>query len=215
MKSRILVLVCGLLLGACATAPRNYVPPDSAKLRASTARVSKAVDSAHASARAAKAKVDEARLRQKEISTEVKKLKDVPPELIAKIDAQDATLGEAGVHQEALETHLTEADKAKADVEKDKTDYFAKAQKLADDATKDNHRSLAVEQEVNSGWGTGAFIYGFKRLAKHLIILGLVLIGLLAILLVASFFVPALGPVLSIATSAWSRFMGLFRSKKV
>lgn len=207
------LLASSLFLCSCATAPRTYRPPDSTRLKASTQRLSKAVDSSHASARKAQASVNESAKRLKEVKAETAKIKNLPASVVESISALAASITQAQTDQVLLEQHLTEADKAKAEVEQDKTDYFAAAGKLAADATNDNHRSLAVEAEVNKYWGVGAILYGFKRLAKHLLILAVVLVAIVGLLIVASFFVPALGPVLAIATSVWARFLGLFRRK--
>lgn len=79
----------------------------------------------------------------------VSKLKNVPPEIIQGLADQEAKLAEAQTTQKELETHLTEADQAKAQVEKDKLEYFGSAQKLADDATNERNARIKAEQSLH------------------------------------------------------------------
>ena len=144
-----LLSALALCAGGCATRAKQYSAPDPGKLNTSTARVAKAVNEAHDAARAAKTNVDEAIGRQKEIETEISAIADVPPTLRQKINDQDKTLGEASVHQQALEEHLTEADIAKADAQNAKDEYFAASKTLADDATNERNKRIADEKALS------------------------------------------------------------------
>jgi hypothetical protein len=163
------------LFSSCATRPRAYAPPDAARINASTHRVSVAVDRAHTSARKAQTSVSEAVKRTAEVREETRKLKDVPPTLLAKVNELDSNLRSAQVEQALLEKQLVEADAAKAQVEKDKTDYFAAAQKLADEATAERDKRIKVEKALS--W------YRWHWWGSWIVLgLGIVACGLLAFL---------------------------------
>lgn len=151
---RILSILCILssvmFLSSCATQPRTYAPPDATKLRQSTTRVSQAVDAAHTSARKAQGSVNEAATLAKRNRAAVSKLKDVPPEVLSGLAEQETKLAEVQQQQVELDRHLAEADAAKAQVEKDKADYFGQAQKLADAAT--NERNARIKAEKALSW---------------------------------------------------------------
>lgn len=139
-----------LLLCSCATRPKTYLPPDSTKLKASTTRVSTAVAAAHASANKARATVSSASAMAKHAKTEVAKIKNVPAALVQEVSDLDVKLTEAQTQQTELENHLREADVARAQVEKDKNDYFNAAQSLANDAT--NERNARIKAEKSLSW---------------------------------------------------------------
>lgn len=151
MKTVLCLLSSVLCLSftSCATAPRTYQPPSPAKINASTARVAHAVDAAHASARSAQAKVNDARKRAKLAREEAAKVKDLPPIVTKAINDLGAELEDATKLQMELEIHLKEADTAKAQVEKDKADYFAQAQKLADAASDERTKRIADEKKLS------------------------------------------------------------------
>lgn len=151
--SSVVAVVSAALLCSCASTPRHYQPPDPSRLKASTARVSKAVDDAHLNAKKAQAGVSDLVNRQNEIKAEISKLKDVPPTLLQKIKEQDAGLKDVQISQVVLEKNFTDADKAKADVEKDKTDYFGAAQKLANDAGADSQtKADTINKQSKTIW---------------------------------------------------------------
>jgi chromosome segregation ATPase len=160
----LITAISAVLLSACATQQKTYVAPSNKRVEESTNKLVKAVDNAHKSANAARAaskdarsKVDEARKRQKEIAADIKKLKDVPAELLKKITDQDATLDQAAEkqaevekHQTDTEAHFAEADKAKVEAEQARADYYASADHLAQDAT--NERNHVIEVEKKLSW---------------------------------------------------------------
>lgn len=124
----------------------TYRPPDPTKLNASTARLSKAVNDAHATARKAQGEVDAAAKKAKEVEAETRKLKDVPPTVFAGLADLQTQLRQAQTDQILLEAHFKEADAAKAQVEADKTAYFAAAKTLADKATKESAQRAALQR---------------------------------------------------------------------
>lgn len=146
---KLLFLIPLLCLSACATRPHTYAPPNPGKLIQSTGRVSVAVDRAHQHAREAKTKVEEATTITGQVKEEAGKIKDVPPQLLERIDALESKLGEASAAQGSLEKDLQEADQAKKQVETDKTEYFAAAQKLADSASKERDQRITVEKKLS------------------------------------------------------------------
>lgn len=149
IRLAVILLSVGALC-SCGTAPKTYLSPDSSKIRAAAGKLSVEVDAAHASARKAQTAVSVAQKRQKEIDVEVKKLKDVPKALVQKIDDQDSTLDDASNNQSDLETHLTEADKAKATVTALSHAYFGQVDKLAADAT--SERNARIKDENSLHW---------------------------------------------------------------
>jgi hypothetical protein len=80
-------------------------------------------------------------------------------------------------------------------------------------AVNSNAKMKPVYDRVNKYWGIGGIIYGFGQLFKHILILLAVLVGIAILLVVASFFFPALGPILSFVLSIWNRFLALFKPK--
>lgn len=150
MEARILIaLAAATLLTSCATRPHVYAPPNPSKLKASTTRVSVAVDRAHVHAREAKTKVDEASQIAKEVGEETRALQNVPVTLLQRQNDLERKLDESSLAQAALEKDLVEATLAKAQVEKDKTDYFAAAQKLADSASEERVQRVSVEKKLS------------------------------------------------------------------
>ena len=82
-----------------------------------------------------------------------------------------------------------------------------------EDLAKYEAYSKPIVDQVNKYWGLGAFIYGFKILAKHLFILGIV-VGVIALALFAlSFFFPIIGVALGAVKSVFSRVVNIFRRK--
>lgn len=71
-------------------------------------------------------------------------------------------------------------------------------------AATENAYMRPIVKQVNSWWGVGAIIYGFKRLAVHMLILTAVLIVLGILLMV---FVPAAIPIIRLAFSTVVRFL--------
>jgi chromosome segregation ATPase len=142
-------MVAAALLSACATAHRTYLPPDASHLKASTARVSTAVDKAHNAARAAQTAVNNAQKTETAVQAEVRKLKAVPETVFTGLDNLEKQLHEAHAEQDNLEQSLREADVAKAEVERDKTAYFEAAQKLADEATAERDKRIADENKLH------------------------------------------------------------------
>lgn len=157
-----LSVVVVLGISGCATRQKVYEPPNPAQLKASTGRVSVAVDSAHKHARTAQQGVTEAQAITKEVDQGLKKLTDVPPELYQRVNDLESKLVETHDTQALLEKDLVDADQAKAQVEKDKTDYFAGAQKLADDATQERDKRIKAEQSLH--WYRVHFFLGWVLL---------------------------------------------------
>jgi hypothetical protein len=99
---------------------------------------------------------------------------------------------------------------------------------VAEKAVADEHTELKrcanenaamrpIVNTVNKWWGIGGIVYGFVRLAKHLLILAAVVIAIGVAVLVLSFFFPvigvafkAIGPLFG---AAMSRVTGIFRRK--
>jgi hypothetical protein len=84
-------------------------------------------------------------------------------------------------------------------------------------SAKENAAMRPIVARVNKWWGIGGIVYGFVRLAKHLLILAAVVIALGVAVLVLSFFFPmigvafkAVGPLFGAVTS---RIGSLFRRK--
>lgn len=146
---RLLAGLSLMLLCSCATTHKTYLPPDSAKLQASTHRVAAAVDKAHVAARKAQSGVIEASVLAKRARSELAKVKNVPVSVLDEIVVLEVKLDEIARTQKELENHLAEADAAKAQVEKDKLDYFAAAQTLADKATEERERRIKVEKSLS------------------------------------------------------------------
>lgn len=77
------------------------------------------------------------------------------------------------------------------------------------DKSYENEKELArynayakpIIDQVNSMWGIGGIIYGFKVLSKHLFILLAVLAGLALAIFVLSFFFPFIGAFIRMAGS--------------
>lgn len=150
MKSLLFILLpSALILSSCATQPRTYQPPDATKLKASTGKLSKEVEASHIAARKAQASVKEASEMAKHAKAEVAKIKNVPPTVTQEINDLNDRLIAAQQQQQELEQHLAEADKARAEVEKDKADYFVKAEKLAEDATRENGKAVKAEKSLS------------------------------------------------------------------
>lgn len=137
------------MLTGCGTVAHTYQPPDASRLKASTGKLSQAVTASHNSARQAQASVVKAQSLASKAKSDVAKLKNVPAPVTQEINDLSAALQEAQDHQKELEQHLNEADLAKAQVEKDKTDYFAQAQKLADAASSENAKAVKAEKSLS------------------------------------------------------------------
>lgn len=148
MKYLPLLAVPFLMIG-CATSPHTYAPPSNAKLQASTGRLSKAVDQSHQSARKAQATVSSASKKAKAVREETKKIKNLPTDFVQHLSDLEAELERAQKQQTELEQHLQEADAAKAQVEQDKAAYYKEAQRLADDATKENSKAVKAEKSLS------------------------------------------------------------------
>lgn len=88
--------------------------------------------------------------------------------------------------------------------------------KLADDYDKAAAKITAQDKiikEVNGAWGLGAFIYGFKVLTKHLLILAAVIVVLLIAAWVLSLFFPLVGVGLTFVFGAISSIINRIRGK--
>lgn len=153
----IAVVLCALLLGACATPPRKYQPPDATKMNASRQRLGQAVEKSRATAGKAKSQVVEAQKISVTVNEKLMALKKKAPKelvpLIEEIEAgqkeEDGKLTEAIGTQTVLESQLTEADAAKVQHEKDDGEYQGKAQLLADNATKENQSAVSAEKKLS------------------------------------------------------------------
>lgn len=154
-----LLLIPILCLCSCATSPKTYAPPSPTKLQQSTQRVSKAVTAAHTHANQAKQKVQEATEIAHEVAKEAATVKTLPPTLLGHINDLEAKLDETRTSQSNLEADLVEADKAKTQVEQDKTEYFSAAQKLADAATIE--RDKRIKDETTLHWYRVHFFLGW------------------------------------------------------
>jgi chromosome segregation ATPase len=130
--------------------------------------VSTAVTNAHQHAKEAQGKVVEASVLAKQVQTEAAALKDAPPTLVAKVNELEGKLNETTQSQTKLESDLQEADKAKAQVEKDKTDYFDSAQKLADAASQEREKRIKAESSLHwyrMHWWGAWIVFGLGILA--------------------------------------------------
>lgn len=143
------VAILAFLLCSCATKPFTYQPPSPAKLNQSTQDLSNAVNTAHGHAKQAQTNVSDASKKLKEVQTETLALKDVPPTLLEKIADLTNLLAAASTNQGLLEIDLTKADTAKAQVEKDKAEYFSDAQKLANTASQERDQRIKDEKALS------------------------------------------------------------------
>jgi chromosome segregation ATPase len=182
---RLLPVFCAaLLLGACAT---TYHAPSNTKLEASTKRLSNAVTKATNTADRARTHVESAqKAADKEATSSASVLtqlddllKVLPPDLKAKGDALKAAvvedqgaIGEIVTNVNGAQTDhvqltkdLAEATAAKQQVEVDKQEYYANADTLAAQATKDS-KALA--------WYRLHWYLGFIVLGAGVIICALV-----------------------------------------
>lgn len=82
-----------------------------------------------------------------------------------------------------------------------------------DGAQAEANKMRPIVEQVNRWWGIGGVLYGFGRLAQHLLILLAVLVAIAIGLLVASFFIPFLAPVLTFTMSIWKRILSLFHKQ--
>lgn len=144
-----LLLILPLFLVGCATQPKTYLPPSNAKLNTSTGKLSKEVESAHVSAKKAQKDVSQASTLVKHAKAEVAKIKNVPLAVTQEINDLQTQLDQAQKDQSELEQHLAEADQARAQVEKDKADYYEQAQKLADAATTERNDRIKAEGRLH------------------------------------------------------------------
>ena len=80
-------------------------------------------------------------------------------------------------------------------------DEIKTAHKNEKELAKYNAYAKPIVEQVNSMWGIGGIIYGFKVLAKHLFILLAVLAGVALVFMVLSFFFPAIGAFIRMAGS--------------
>lgn len=146
-----------LSLGACATAPRHYQPPDPTKMNASRQRLGTAVTKSRATATKAKSQVGEAKKISASVNEKLTALKKkVPKELVPVVEEievaqkqQDAKLTETIETQTVLEGQLTEADNAKLQHEKDDLEYQGKAGTLADTATAERNARIKAEKALS------------------------------------------------------------------
>lgn len=161
-------LLSSVFFVGCATRPHTYLPPDATKLKTSTTRVSTAVAAAHASANKARTTVSAASAMAKHAKTEVAKIKNVAAALVQEIADLDSKLTDAQAQQTELDNHLREADVARAQVEKDKADYFANAKKLADQATAENAARIKAERSLS--WYRWHWYLGFIILGGGIIL---------------------------------------------
>lgn len=171
-------IALALALSSCATRAKIYSAPDTARVSASTARLSAAVEKAGASGARAEGRVTEAQASAAKIAEgsgefarEIEALeKAAPPELRPQVvelrlrlDAQrveEARLGESlfGARQEhaLLGRDLAAARAAQETLEQDQAEYRASAERLAATATSERAARIAAEKQLHSqrifGW---------------------------------------------------------------
>jgi cellobiose-specific phosphotransferase system component IIB len=173
---RLLAIACfALLLGACATPHKTYLPPSNVKLEASTKRLAAAVEKATSTAARAREHIEAAQAAAKKEAVTAKELgKQVdeliallPPELKPRGDALKKAVAEDQADVGDIATHvygaqlehvqlgkdLYEANAAKLQVDIDKREYYANAGKLAKDATDEREARIKAEaQLVKEKW---------------------------------------------------------------
>lgn len=155
-----------------------YTPPDASKLRASTTRVSVAVDRAHTHAREAQGKVNEAAAIAKKVHEETKRIENVPPSVVEGLVSLELRLDEARQTQASLEKDLVEADQAKADAKRDGEAYFQSAQKLADYATDERAKRIKAEKEASHlKWNS--WLYRILGTVGVILMIGLIVLWIM------------------------------------
>lgn len=95
----------------------------------------------------------------------------------------------AQAHAKAADDAMVEANRHLATAEKEVKDAHQREINLA----KDNDKMRPVYLKVTSKWGLGAIFFGIALLLKHLLILGLVILSLMAALYALSFMFPVIG----------------------
>jgi hypothetical protein len=112
----------------------------------------------------------------------------------AKDQATLADLRAADAQKTAADTNVK-----LADAQKQIKEYSDKADAIA--AERDKMKP--VYDRVNKGWGLGAIWYGIQDLSKHLLWVGLGVLGLVVVLYALSFAFPAIGAALAVVTSVF------------
>jgi hypothetical protein len=167
----LMAIVCATLMCSCATRQKTYTPPSDAKVVASE----KALNEKVTKARATAAKAQQAALEAKEIAAKLdasakiwgpmveKLIKDVPEEFKQPArDIQNALkehlvqetflkqkIDEAVGHNAQLKIDLAEAETARSILKQAQLEYRAEAQKLADAATEERDKRIAVEKKLS------------------------------------------------------------------
>ena len=96
---------------------------------------------------------------------------------------------------------------------KAETDKGNKLANSYDTVRKQLDAQAAVIKQVNSKWGLGAFAYGAKILARHLLILLAVVVGLGILVTVLGFLFPVFGAALKIAGAFIAAVFNRIRGK--
>jgi len=127
------------------------------------------------------------------------------PELVCRTKQQDLEL------RDWISGIMAEAQKAKAEVQAAQNSNTDLQDKLA--AATADAQNLANECAKDKECAKHPFSCGFHRLLKHLLWVGLGLLGVVVVLLVASFLVPGLAPLLGFFLSIWNKILSLFKPK--
>jgi hypothetical protein len=140
--------------------------------------------------------VEDARGKLKEATAQFEQVKAKLGDAGRQIEEANKHAAESDARAAAAETHAASADQHAAE-----TDLAAKKTGEEIETAHKNEQTMAnavaemkpIYDQVYKYWGIGAIILGFQILAKHLLILAAVLIGIGLALWIASFFFPVIG----------------------
>jgi len=169
------VICCCFLLGACVTTHKTYQPPSNAKVEASTKQVKTDIAAAHQLATDSRKSVVEAQKNADTLTVTSATLEGKATELeaavpdafkpamheivsgISEMQATEGTLtmnlAQSNTKNDALEAKLVQLETHESQLEQNQSEYYANAQKLANNATAEREfRIKAEDQLVKEKW---------------------------------------------------------------
>jgi hypothetical protein len=227
MKRTTTYLAC-LMLTACGTIHTNVGPkPDIKPVMASNKATQKEIAATRTQIKSAQVNFKTGTVGLEAVKRYLEMLTGLPPKqegivLLARKELDTAMsqfaegalkIAKADARAEAAEIHALNTEKYAEDLSK-KIDAAHKREEVL---AKDNLKMKPVYELCTKWWDLGAFVYGFKQLFKHLLILGAVVAGIAVVGLVLQLTVLPTGffsRIFSVSTGFIHRGVTTVRSAK-
>ena len=134
-------------------------------------------------------------------STQRKLAQSARAEVVAALAGQASALAEANQAKQSAADSAASAASEKTLLDQAKAQSITEQAQLKKAAT-ENAQMRPIVKQVQSYWGIGGIIYGFKRLAAHLLIMAAVIAVLVVGIWILSIAAPASAPIITLVLRA-------------